>query len=481
MSILTRSKRLFRRLVIALFIALAFFSSDRGVTVAQDPRPLLGARVTNVNATANHTRDLTTPSGVVLSGKIQDADSLPLASGIVLAQSGNQSFVGAITFTGAASSYRVVLPPGTYKLAVQRLVLGENTGTFMFITSDLPGETTIAGNHTVDLVAPALPKLNVVSGKVMSQGALPTRGQMAFSSADGKIIALGLLDETYEVELPAATYEVLALFGENDLGAAGKTILVRLSKITVSGAQTADFTLPKTATLSGTVKRMDGAPAAPSTLFAVDANDLPNLPATTSLPCALPLSLFLLTEGAVEIRQENTTGAYSLPLPMRNYRVAVNLDLDPESEATSVLSFPDPFQAVDLSSDRTQNFTVPPLPAYVMMTGRVTDQNGEPVVGADIMAFTSTITNTPNATFQASTQSGASGKYELKVLSGSDYFIQICPPDPTRRFVADSVGTAIGSVFKSRTSPFGEPSCRIAAMPGGKSVVSSFLAGQAAR
>lgn len=481
MFILTCSKRLLLRLVITLFIALTFFSTDSSLTVAQDPRPLLGARVTNVNATANHTRDLTTPSGVVLSGKIQDAEASPLNSGIILAQSGNQSFIGAVTFTGASSSYRVVLPPGTYKLAVQRLVIGENTGTFMFITSDLPGEVTLTGNHTVDLVVPTSPTTSLVSGKVTSQGALPTKGQLAFSSADGKVIALGLLDETYEVELPNATYEVLALFGEDDLGAAGTTVLLRLGKITVTRPHTADFSLPKTATLSGTVKRTDGSPAVPSTVFAVDANDLSNLPAATSLPCALPLSLFLLTEGAVEIRQGSTTGAYSLPLPMRTYRVAVTLDLDPENEGTSTLSFPDPFQAVDLSSDRTQNFTVPPLPAYVMMTGRVTDQNGEPVVGAEIRAFTSTITNTPTTTFQASTQSGANGKYELKVLSGSNYSIQVCPPDPSRRFFADGVGKAIGAGFASRAVAFGESACRIATMPSGKLLVNSSLASQTAR
>jgi hypothetical protein len=124
----------------------------------------------------------------------------------------------------------------------------------------------------------------------------------------------------------------------------------------------------------------------------------------------------------------SSTGAYRLTLPPRAYSVGVSIDLDPSETVVSTLSFPFPFLELDLSTDRIQNFTVPPLPPFVTISGRVTDSSGRPVVGAIVSAFTTRITNTPNAAFSTGTQTGSDGMYQVRVLSGTNYTILVCPP-----------------------------------------------------
>jgi hypothetical protein len=198
--------------------------------------------------------------------------------------------------------------------------------------------------------------------------------------------------------------------------------------ITISGPQMFNLMLPTTATLSGTVRQASGAAAVPSQVSAIDINDLSNLPGENVTPCGGAFFAFVVTSGVALIPEESATGTYRLTLPPATYRVAANLDLDPSEEVASTLSFP-LLLDLNLTTDRIQNFTVPPLPPFVTISGRVTDNNGQPVAGAFISAFTSMVLNTP-AAFSTGTQTDSNGMYELRVLSGNGYTLLVCPPQP---------------------------------------------------
>lgn len=428
MSKLFIFNRLFYRVTVSVFIALLVFHSTPPVTEAQDQRPLLPARADNVAATSNIIRNFTLPSGFVLSGTVRGADGLPVFFGFVLARSDDQIFTGIITFTGFSSTYRVVLPPGTYQLSVQRPILEADPEISLFVTSDLPGMTTVAGNTTQDITVPVAPATVTVTGNVMGGGTLPTRGNISFVSVDGKVQAATSFGSSYRISLPAGTYQVGVAVEIMHPGDIQQPLTLRTGMLTVSGPQNFNVMLPATVTLSGNVRQASGAAAVPSQVSAIDVNDLSNLPGGDITPCGGAFFAFVVTSGVALIPEESATGTYRLTLPPAAYRVAANLDLDPDEEVASILSFP-PLLDLNLTTNRIQDFTVPPLPPFVTISGRVTDNNGQPVAGAFISAFTSMVLNTP-ATFSTGTQTDSNGRYELRVLSGNGYTLLVCPPQP---------------------------------------------------
>jgi hypothetical protein len=416
----SKSKLLFSPVVVSLLITL-FALAPTFVTVAQTQKPLLGTQVTNVTATTNITQNATLQVVSMLSGRVMGSSPVPIFSGTVIAQSGNQTFTGPITFS---STYQVALPNGTYKLTVQ--IFDLNLGGVL-IAFELPGTVTVTGNRTFDITVPASPMAVSISGKVTSQGTLPTKGTLSFNTADGKIRAFANFDGTYDAMLPAGTYDVsvIPMFGST-----GQFLSLSLGKITVSGARTVDFVLPAAVALSGTVKYMNGAAAVPSSVFAGDFNAQPQ-PNMELNPCSgNPLITQSLTTGSSSIGKDSMTGAYRFVLPTGTYNAFVSVDLDPRDEVDSTLAFPNPLLQLALSADRTQDFTVPATPSFVTISGTVTDSMGQPVARASVSAFTSMITNTPNATFFTSTTTGNDGKYEMRVLSGTGYTITFCPPQP---------------------------------------------------
>ncbi|MEO0249587.1 MAG: carboxypeptidase-like regulatory domain-containing protein [candidate division WOR-3 bacterium] len=422
-------QRLLCRRIISILITLWTLYHVPSGTEAQDQRPLLPRREDNITATSNLTRDFTLPGGVTLSGTIRGADGVPVFFGIVIARSGDRVFTGTITFTGLSSTYRVVLPPGTYQLSVQRPILGSDPETVLFITSDLPGTVTVAGDTTRNIVVPATPAVVTVTGNVISNGTLPTQGAISFISLDGKIQGSTSFDRSYRISLPAGTYQVGVSLEILHPGNLRQVLTLRAGMVTLSNRpQTFNITLPRTVTLSGNVRQAGGAAAVPSQVYAIDVNDLAHVPGGEATGCGGAFSEFVATAGFVTVPEGSTTGEYRLTLPPASYRVTVNLDLDPREEVWSVLSFP-PLLELNLTADRTQNFTVPSLPPFVTISGRVTDSSGQSVAEASISAFTSMVLNTP-AAFSTRTQTDSNGRYELRVLSGHGYTLLVCPPQP---------------------------------------------------
>jgi hypothetical protein len=428
---LFKSQRLLVALIAIVFASVLFFNTGPTALSAQDQRPLLGVQFANVNATQNVTQNATLPSGFVLSGNLRSTDGIPVFFGTVIARMGNVAYTGPVMFTGFASTYRVVLPAGTYQLSVRRPIIGDDPDNFLFVATDIPGMVTVSANRMMDLLVPAAPMGFPVMGNVTSQGTLPTKGNLGFRSTDGKVETFAEFDRTYQTNLPAGMYDVVATLEITHPGGLKQFLLVRLGRITVNGALTANLVLPTVVTLSGVVKKADGSPATEADVFAVDTRDLPPAGGGNAPPCTGDAATVTpITEGFVTVPENSTTGAYRLSLPAAMYGVFVNVDLDPSDQVFAALGFPLQLSQINLTANQTRDFMVPPVPGFVTVSGIVRDGQGQPVAGASVSATTAMITGTPNATFSTATQTDAGGRYEMRVLNGTGYTITICPPVP---------------------------------------------------
>lgn len=403
--------KLFRFVMVSFFIALLFISSSWN-TQAQNPNNLLPTTVTNVNATSNITLNLTLPSGFILSGSITNPSGLPLLGGTVIAQSTNAAFSGLIVPQGVNATYSIVLPAGTYSLSVDRLVFDFMTGNSYFLEQSLGIMVTVNANTTRNLVLPPLPTTFAVSGTVTGSSAFPAQGAISFTSADGRIRAFTELDRSYSLLVPAGSYFVTISPEVSQPGGIEQGLIIAMGMVTVSGAQTFNFTLPNGVNLSGTVRRTNGSPVPGATVFATMANN--NNP--------------LLATGATSVvPDQSTTGMYRMTTPPGTYNVGAAVDIDLGQGQQGSLVFPFPFQSLTVAGNQTRDFTVPNTPAVVVISGTVRTQQGQPVAGAVVGAFSTTITNTPNVAFASSTETNSAGMYQLRVLSGTNYTVEAEP------------------------------------------------------
>ncbi len=404
---------------------------------AQETRALLGTRRTDLDLTRDTTLDLMLPSGFVLSGKILTDDPTAVLGGSVLARSGEHLFWGPISIgfsaSGLTATYRLVLPAGTYRLFLTRSILdldSESEGSLLVI-SDLSQMVTISGNRTLDLSPPRLPDLITLSGQIASAGGFPTKGSLRFLSSDGSVRAEVPFDRNYTVKLPPGSYTVQASVGEGDDEEMAYNSFFTLERITVNASGMRDFVLPLAVTLSGKVTDATGRPAVPSRVGAFQKVDPASSPSGDPSLCPGSADFPLLPNGgSAVIPPSSTTGAYALKLPAGTYVLHAILSPEPEQVPSFSFIFPFPFLERSLETDAVQDFTAPPLPGWVTLSGRITDERGQPVAGASLTAFSQALTNTPDAAFWTSTVTDANGQYRLRVLSGTAYRLDVCPPSP---------------------------------------------------
>ena len=81
-----------------------------------------------------------------------------------------------------------------------------------------------------------------------------------------------------------------------------------------------------------------------------------------------------------------------------------------------------------------ENFILPVFPNAVLITGRVMDQQNQPVSMARVDAVSSMVTMTPDVSFSNSVETNEMGEYQLLVLNGEDYTVTVCPPEPSSGF-----------------------------------------------
>ncbi len=405
------------------------------------------------------------PSGFLLSGTVTRERGEPIGLGTVTAQSSTDDYRGNISVEGAAPVYRIALPAGTYdlNLSIPFLDSDADVPTLIHVASAVATALPIAADTTQNLIIPALPSLVTVTGLVTTPDTLPTAGGLQFVSADSNIFTIASFAGEYIARLPLATYGVNAelTFTEVSVPSDGamapmrrrttSSVVINLDPVTVTGEPTIhDVTLPPTVRLSGIVSDPFGVPISPARAMAsVSEAGSPTL-SSIDFSCRtrmtfsfvpIPISGTAIIHGDTLQGEPNTVGDYSMPLPSETYRlrVALGFELQPgmaptpvsiDTSPRGILYVAAPGAGLALTTDTTQNLTVPALPPVVTLAGQVTDTLGQPVANASVRAMTSSLTGISEATFVATAQTRVDGTYSLPVFSGSGYRVMACPPHP---------------------------------------------------
>jgi hypothetical protein len=223
----------------------------------------------------------------------------------------------------------------------------------------------------------------------------------------------------YQLQLPDGTFSLTV--SQSSFTTTQTETLV-LGTVTVNGGNvTANFTVPASSTLSGTVHTADGSPIpANSFVLAVDAQ------APGGTGCAAPgVASGLATVSA-------PSGSYSVTLPRdRTYRLITVIPVqagEPPQDAASLL-FQDP-ATIDLPTDTMRDVNIPMIPGTVQVTGTITDPGGLGVASTRVNAVTDMVSGAPNVIYSRSTTTDANGVYRLVVLQGSNYRLDFVPSPP---------------------------------------------------
>jgi len=439
--------------------------------------PLLGARVTGETATSDTVFDFALESGSVLSGKVIDVNGVAVMSATVLAQSETGIFRSSITVdfdpnnpTLPQFKYRLVVPDGTYNIFVTMSVIdvaATPPQLLSTLTFDLQETVVVAGATERDFMVPGSPPFSTLTGQVSSLGTLPSEGGLWFQSEDGRVsnitrveIAEGATQATYRITLPAGTYQVsfLVTLPESlrpdvdnpvpppppDPEVPQQSVLIPLGTVTVSADQVFDLNVPAIVTLAGKLLDGSGIALAGASIFATSG--LPQTPPPSPSPTrafcqagslsAAPIVAF----SSASLLEGNTLGDYELLVVPGDYQVGVTTPVELLPPATvppstldpqqGSLTFPFPLAMMSITEDQIADFVLPSLPAVVLISGRVTDQQNQPVGKARVNAVSSMLTAAPNVLFSNSVEANELGDYQLLVLSGVDYTVTVCPPEP---------------------------------------------------
>ncbi len=281
---------------------------------------------------------------------------------------------------------------------------------------------------------------------------MPQQANLVFQSEDRRVWNLadivfnqGDLHATYSVVLPAGIYNVFLLVALPDFMVEGDPEVSRqvstlpVGMVAVSGDQMFDVNVPATVTLSGLLQ--DGAGNALAGATVVASATLPQgSPDAMNAVCnsGTPNSVAFVTTGTATLLETNMLGQYENLLVLGDYQVLASTPVDLIAPATvppsplapqrGDLMFPFRAEMLTITVDQMRNFILPPLPAVVLISGRVTDRQGLPVFGAQVTARSEMLTMTPNAAFSNDVRTNQMGEYQLLVLSGVDYTVRVCPP-----------------------------------------------------
>ena len=370
----------------------------------------LSTTETGINATGNVTQNETLPSGFKLTGVIIG----PGQAYSVMASAGQNSFyAGTVNSQG---KYVIALPNGTYDLSVSFYPNGSSQTVQM--SSPVSGSVQVTGDTTRDIVLPAVTLFNV-SGTVNGLSNLggPTFMSMTFTTSDYSETGSFILaaNGSYQGVLPAGSYTAgltasmsISLPPLSLYPLTPSVAIYNLGSATISGNTVIPaFTVPATATVSGQVNSTGGWPLADTLVTA----------------SALPA----IYGGCMA---DTVSAQYEMILPTNvTYGVGVSMSLMRGQIYMGSLSFPLPGMSWTLSSNTTNlDFTVPTLPGFVTISGRVTDSGGNPVSDATVTAYSLSITGVPAVQYSNHVLTDANGNYSMSVLSGTGYILSFYPP-----------------------------------------------------
>jgi hypothetical protein len=385
--------------------------TSSGKTPSPSGTALLWKTESGVTATSNVVKNVTLPSGFKLTGKVTG----PGVARTVFASLGQTlSYSGSVN--SQTGSYLVILPAGTYNISVGFTPNGVPSDQELSMSVQVASGVQISGDTSRDLTLPPV-TLYQVSGVVTNLSNLP----LAYVSGPANILmddsgnppktaqfTVDMTTGSYQGVLPAGTYSqgFNASFSTSGLQFQSLGLLT-VATVSISGDTVIPpYAVPPTATLSGTVQG-SSSPFGGTTLTATNA------PATVVGTSVADMM----------------TNQYQMFLAKNIlYGVTVGVPLVEGYSVLGSMTFPLPAASLTLNQDTANfNFTVPPNPPLVTISGRVTDSGGSGVANVSISASSDSITGGQFSMFAGYGQTDAGGNYSMTVFSGTNYQIYYLP------------------------------------------------------
>jgi len=390
--------------------------TSKNVNKPPSPLPLLDKTRTGLTITGNMTLDETLAEGKRLSGTIN-------VSGIIYARADDGKSYS--TFSLLPGPYLIIVPPGNYNLFECQFTGGVDSVLSLYHSEASPVQVT--SDTTRDLNVPA-PSTFGISGNVSGITGDLANSTLSVVFYDPDTTSVGTFGLSsggaYQAQLPAGTWNVSLTATAQLTGGRSQYLgLYNLGSVTVGGGSTvANFTVPPTARLSGTV-RIPGMASLPPTTLAVTDISAAQIANTTEVGCGIP------SFGSSV--QTESSGAYQIPLVSgRTYDIAAYAQIVANNPELGNVGFPVNLIRRDVAGDTSQDVNFPALPQLVTVTGRVTGPNGQAAAKAQININSADITGAPGASFSAVTTADSAGNYSVTVLSGSNYTVQFTPQPP---------------------------------------------------
>ncbi len=381
--------------------------------------PLLPKTLTGVTPSSGN--NVVLSPGFLLTGTVSGSGN---ASQIIANAGGSNIYAGAVD--PSTGKYVIVVPPGTYQLTAFYQPAGANST--VTVTSGNLATVQVNGNTTQDITLPPV-SLFTVSGNVAGLSALPPGAStmIVFTAVDYTMQGMFTLGGSgdFQGALPAGSYvasitRAAVQFSQPSQGESPLSIY-NLGSLAVSGSgATATYTIPSTASLTGTIGGLGPTSSGGTSVIARDTSEQ----AATQSVCCFFSATSTATPGLL-------TNAYQMVLVRnRSYSVGVSVELLQGTSPLGLVSFPLNATPVALGSDTFLNFTLPNVPSTATISGRVTDTSGNGVADVVISASSQSITGASNLAFTAVATSDASGNYSFELLNGTNYTLLFSPPPP---------------------------------------------------
>lgn len=329
-------------------------------------------RELNVTINAGQTTalgDILLNASAIITGRLTGPGGVPIPNGglVLYSQPGNKVVAEALSDADGYFTFDSNVVTGTYKVATEGIrgyMSGEVTGI-----SATQGQTTSGVN--IQLARSA-----TIQGHVRgSDSANLANVPVLIKDSSGSHLGVAITDSNgfynYSYDLPAGTYNVSAYYVMVP-GYIAQDFPDKQATVSAGGSATVDFTLDKSASISGFVKYSDNAAAE-----------------------GIMVMAYSMTYGGFDMTDESGFYNISANLGVQSYFVMANYNY------TGI-------QTVDITTPGQQvsgvNFVLAEAsPGKAWIRGTITS-GGSPLAGADVRA---------NGTFYAT--SGADGSYEIEV------------------------------------------------------------------
>jgi hypothetical protein len=115
----------------------------------------------------------------------------------------------------------------------------------------------------------------------------------------------------------------------------------------------------------------------------------------------------------------------------RSYDVEVQMPVIRDNLGyAGILRYPVPAAVVTLNGDSRFDISIPSLPGFVTISGKVTDSSGRGLYNVEVVVGSQALNGLPNAELTNYTRTDEDGYYGFVVLSGTNYRLTFYPPIP---------------------------------------------------